>query len=140
MFGEKEPVGAGDRNACILERPDNRLEQGAALAHQDQHIAGARSLRNPALHVTGDLGCQPNLRARLALFIEWRPRINRAFLLRFDGVPQLDKARRGVRERDMRRDTVIIGRDAAINLRACEDLIHGAEHVAPERNECLKSR
>ena len=36
MLGEHQPVGAGDVDVFVLERADDRLEQLAALAHQDQ--------------------------------------------------------------------------------------------------------
>ncbi len=42
MLGEHEAVGAGDLDMLVLQRADDRLEQFAALAHQDQNIAVAR--------------------------------------------------------------------------------------------------
>ena len=42
MLGEHEAVGAGDLDIFVLQRADDRLEQRAALAHQNQHVAVAR--------------------------------------------------------------------------------------------------
>ena len=39
VFGEFEPVGAGDGNAGVLQRLDDGVEQVAAPAHQHQHVA-----------------------------------------------------------------------------------------------------
>ena len=40
MLAEREAVGAGRLTRRLLQRADHRLEKGAALAHQDQHVAG----------------------------------------------------------------------------------------------------
>ena len=42
VLGEHQPVGARDRDAGVLQRADDRLEQRPALAHQHQHVAGAQ--------------------------------------------------------------------------------------------------
>ena len=47
MLGQHQPVGAGDRHIGVLQRADDRLEQRPALAHQHQHVAGARALLRP---------------------------------------------------------------------------------------------
>ena len=41
MLADVEAVGTRDRHARALQRPDHREEGGAALARQDQDLAGA---------------------------------------------------------------------------------------------------
>ena len=51
MLGQFQPVGAGDRNAGVLQRLDDRVESVAAPAHQHQHVAVAQRRRLPAVPV-----------------------------------------------------------------------------------------
>ena len=56
VLADIEPVGAGHRHACPFEGADHRLEGGAALAHQHEHVAGRPdaahlvALGGPAFH------------------------------------------------------------------------------------------
>ena len=40
LLGEAQAVGAGDRNAARLQRRHHRRRERAALAHQDEDVAG----------------------------------------------------------------------------------------------------
>ena len=75
VFGQHQPVGAGDRDPRLLERADHRLEHAAALAHQNEH-ARARpraALRDPAFSPCGAiLARQLDRRAGLAGGVERR--------------------------------------------------------------------
>ena len=48
VFGQFQPVGAGDGNAGVLQRLDDGVEQVAAAAHQHQHVAIAKRRRLPS--------------------------------------------------------------------------------------------
>ena len=56
MFGQYQPVGAGDLDLRPLECADDRLEHRAALAHQNQHFTRPRAIRDPALYRARELG------------------------------------------------------------------------------------
>ncbi len=99
MLGQHQAVGAGHFDALLLQRADDRLEQFAALAHQDQNVAIARGavVDHPA-HGAGDAPGEPHPRARLAHGIERRvPALDLLALIGLRRLPDLDHARRRVR-------------------------------------------
>ena len=61
VLGQHQPVGAGDRDACVLQRADDRLEQRAALAHQHQHVAwrAAAAARRSSAATVARRSCAP---------------------------------------------------------------------------------
>ena len=63
LVGQRDAVGARDRNAAGLQRGDHRHCEGIALAHQDQDVAGADGppgrgqvflVAEPAFDIGGD--------------------------------------------------------------------------------------
>ena len=129
MLGQHQPIGAGHRHMGILERADDRLEHGATLAHQYQHVTGARALLRPTLDVCRDLRRQPDLRALFRQLVERRiPGLDLALLLRLDGVPDLDEARHRFRQPFVH-GPYIVGRQPAVRLRPFEYLVDGAEQI-----------
>ena len=41
MRGDRQPVGAGRRDAARIERADQLVKQRRAHLHEDQHVVGA---------------------------------------------------------------------------------------------------
>src|SRR5271170_4987976 len=111
MFGEHQPVGARDRDVLVLERADDRLEQLAALAHQNKNVAGARGAALDAdrlaavdqlAHGARDPLREFYARARLAHQIERRvPTFDLAARIRLSWLPDFDQPRRRVRQGDV---------------------------------------
>jgi hypothetical protein len=113
----------------VLERADDRLEQRPALAHQHQHVAGARAAFHPALDVFCDLGREPHLRARFDELIEGRiPRLDLALVRGLGRVPDFHEAGCGVGERFMH-GLDRVGGEAGKGLRPPEHFIDRTEHV-----------
>ena len=113
MLGEEQPIGARDLDIFVLQRADDRLEQFAALAHQDKKVAVARG---PAF-VADDLATidhppdgasdaagQFHPRRGFANVVERRvPAFDVGPFLRLRWLPDLDDSWRGVRKRQVRR-------------------------------------
>ena len=130
MLGEHQAIGAGDLHLDPLERPDDRLEQFAALAHQDQNVAVARFvLVDQLAHRTSDAPRQLHPRAGLAHGIERRvPAFDLLAVVRLLRLPDFDRARRRVGQRDVRRKSVQIGGDAQRHVRPLEHLVHRGQN------------
>ena len=116
MLGQHQPVGAGDFDLFVLQRADDRLEQFAALAHQDQNVAVARGAALDAdrlarvdqpPHRARDPLRQLHPRTGLAHRIERRiPAFDLRAFVRLDRLPDFDHARRRIGQRDVRRKAV----------------------------------
>ena len=64
LLGQLHPVGAGDRNAGIFQRPHHGRGEGRALAHQDEDVGRAdrptlRSERLALIEPVADLAGDP---------------------------------------------------------------------------------
>ena len=109
MFGESEPVGAGDRDMHLFQRADHRLEERAALAHENHDVAGAnaphpaaalvvdtlgRVRREPTRDGDGDPAGEHDRRLLFADEIERQPPVARIVaLFGADRLPEFDERR-----------------------------------------------
>ena len=115
VLADIEPVGAGHRHARLLEGADHRLEGGAALAHQHEHVAGLPdaahlvALGGPALHRLRDAARDDHGRRMLLGLVDGQDPGLRLLLLggRLDG-PQFHEARR------MRARALVHGADGLV--------------------------
>ena len=105
MLGQFQAVGAGYRNAGVLQSLDHRVEGVAAPPHQHQHVPIAQrpapacaARRRAAFHQSPDLALNSlgelYLGARLRQSIERRaPAFDVLLCVRLLQLPQLDQAR-----------------------------------------------
>ena len=163
MFGESEPVGAGNRDVHLFQGADHRLEEGAALAHENHHVAGAnaphpaavlvmdtleRVGREPTRNGGGNPAGEYDRRLLFADKIERQPPIARIVtLFGDDRLPELDECRQISLPRRVHR-LHIVGRKAAEILFDREDLVDHLEnprrrtkrHIQWDMREGLLSR
>ena len=146
MLGKHQAVGARHFDTLVLERADDRLEQLAALAYQDQNVAAARGAaldadRLPAVdqraHGPRDSLREFYARTCLVHLVKRRvPAFDRNALVRLFRLPNFDHAGRRIRQGDMRRKA------AAIRTDACGDVleydVHGAEHTVARTERVLE--
>ena len=105
VLGQFQPVGAGDGNAGLLQRLDDRIEDVAAAAHQHQHVAitqppavAGMAGHGAAFDQPLDLGLDAprklHLRAGQRHAVERRaPALDVLLVVGFGQGPQLDRAR-----------------------------------------------
>ncbi len=130
VLGQHQPVGARNRDGGVLERANDRLEQGPALAHQDEDVAGAAALieqdTDRGRNTLGEL----RLWIGLGRFVERRvPRLDLGRRRRRDRRPDLDETRRFSWQGDVGGNAVRIAGDARENPRPRKHRIDCAEHV-----------
>ena len=145
LLGQHHAVGAGDRNGSILERADQRVDQGVAPAHQNHDVAGARRALHrfaagavpdqagrsvePGAHLPGDPVRQAlGRRGRLGVDFRRRPHLRFRRLVRGDDRPQFDHAALalppcGMAQRRARPDNAIAGRTLG------EAAVHRVQHL-----------
>ena len=104
---KSQPVGAGHGQACLLQGPQDFLEERLATPHQDQDVAGMSGTPEPRRLViyclpvvdeTGDLGgdpvCQASVGAVFRLQVQWRVPGLAILALAVDfQIPDIDAAR-----------------------------------------------
>ena len=115
MFRQHQTVGAGDRDAFVFQRANDRFEQFAALPHQNQNVAVTHGAALDAYRLAPfdqlpncarDAPGQLDPRARLADLIEWRiPAFDFATLVRFRRFPDFDLAGRRIGQGDVRAES-----------------------------------
>ncbi len=148
VFGEDEAVGAGDFDVLVLQRADDRFEQFAALAHQNQNIAVAHgpaldadrlAAIDHALDRAGNAFRQFDARARLVDGVERRvPAFDFLALIGLRRLPHFDQAWRRVRQGDVRRKAIGIRGDARRDELVLENFVDGGEHARAGAERMLK--
>ncbi len=135
MLGQLEAVGAGDRNAGVLQRLDHGIERIAAPAYQYQHVAIAQ---RPAVALAAghdaavdqrlDLGLNApgklHLGAGRGDAVERRPPAFDVLpVVGFREFPEIDLARAGVGQRVMDRISDVDRMNAAKDILLAKHLI-----------------
>ncbi len=127
VLGQLEPVGAGDRNAGVLQRLDHRIEGVAAPPHQHQHIAVTQRPAIPGATRHGatfdqppDLGLDApgefHFRAGQRHAVErCTPAFDVLLVIGLGQFPEIDQARSGIRQRIVDRVAGFGGMDAAVD-------------------------
>ena len=150
MLGQLEAIGAGDRNAGVLQRLDHGVERIAAPPHQHQHVAIAQ---RPAValaaghHAAADQRLDLGLNAPGKLHfgagrgdaVERRaPAFDVLPVVGFREFPEIDLARAGVGQRVMDRISDIDRMDAAKNILLAKHLIDRMQDRRPRPERISK--